>query len=375
MDGLPKTNSHSYESFLATRYFRSLDALRCFAILGVLWHHSGPHAGLPALFTRGYLGVDLFFVLSGFLITTLLLREHTHDGSISIPNFYIRRVLRIFPLYYAYLLFLCISYIFLHAHSAASDNFLNAVPYYATYTSNWLPAEMREPIFARSWSLSVEEQFYLFWPTFLVAFGSRRVVPILLTFIAGLFVGSAIDWGQSTEYLAVAPFSPIAIGALLGLALNRPVTYRVASKFLGQKYSVLLVIGMLILLLLLPGKVDHFLRLAVHLTMAALVCSVVVRNDHALSKFADAKLIIHVGIVSYGIYVLHGQFGGITDRVAAAIARLAKVPELASNEFLHFAILTVISTIAATISYYCFEKFFLNLKQKYSDRTQLAESS
>ena len=95
-----EVGERSHAAFLARRNFRSLDGLRCLAIVTVVWHHAhGGYAALPAT-RHGFLGVDLFFVISGFLITTLLLRERARTGAISLKNFYARRTLRIFPLYY-----------------------------------------------------------------------------------------------------------------------------------------------------------------------------------------------------------------------------------------------------------------------------------
>src|SRR5215831_9494644 len=94
--------SARYQQFIQGKYFGALDGLRCLSIIGVIWHRTGPH-GNHGLLSRGYLGVDLFFTISGFLITTLLLREQREEGRISLRNFYIRRTLRIFPLYYTVL--------------------------------------------------------------------------------------------------------------------------------------------------------------------------------------------------------------------------------------------------------------------------------
>ena len=95
--------SEAYEAFRGVRRFGSLDGLRCFSILAVLWHHSGINLDFP-LFHRGQLGVHLFFAISGFLITSLMIRERKSHDEISLRKFYMRRSLRIFPLYYVVLL-------------------------------------------------------------------------------------------------------------------------------------------------------------------------------------------------------------------------------------------------------------------------------
>jgi peptidoglycan/LPS O-acetylase OafA/YrhL len=128
---------YPYEDFRAVKHFASLDALRCLGIIGVIWQHSPglPREAMP--FTdAGASGVALFFVLSGFLITTLLLREEAATGGINLRNFYIRRSLRIFPLYYAVLALYTVLVFFLEKN-AAGKLFFENLPYYLTYTNNW----------------------------------------------------------------------------------------------------------------------------------------------------------------------------------------------------------------------------------------------
>src|ERR1700733_8095947 len=89
-----------FDRFAAMRRFAALDGLRALSVIAVVWHHTSGTPG-PAISAKGYLGVDFFFAISGFLITTLLVREHAATKTISLRKFYARRALRIFPLYYA----------------------------------------------------------------------------------------------------------------------------------------------------------------------------------------------------------------------------------------------------------------------------------
>ena len=122
--------------YLATTRFPSLDGLRCLAIVPVFWHHctTGPLAGILG---RGPLGVDLFFAISGFLITTLLLRERDATGRVAAGAFYARRALRIFPLYYGVLLLYAVNAGFFMPHGEQRAHFLRSLPFFATYTTNW----------------------------------------------------------------------------------------------------------------------------------------------------------------------------------------------------------------------------------------------
>lgn len=155
------TGQDAYQRFLGQRYFASLDGVRCLSIGAVLWHHSpafDPATESVRLLLRGYLGVDLFFVLSGFLITTLLLREEVRNGRISISGFYRRRALRILPVYFLLVTVLSIYYIWIKGEVQYGP----MVPYYYLFLANFLIGDI--PLLAPTWSLSVEEQYYLVWP-------------------------------------------------------------------------------------------------------------------------------------------------------------------------------------------------------------------
>ena len=137
--------------------FGALDGLRALSIVPVVWHHATPHP-LDGVLGRGPLGVDLFFATSGFLITTLLLRER-EGGGIDLRAFYTRRTLRIFPLYYFVLGGFVLHAIFVRAPGPVRDHFLASVPSYATYTSNWFVdnAVPHAVVFSFAWSLATEE--------------------------------------------------------------------------------------------------------------------------------------------------------------------------------------------------------------------------
>src|SRR5688572_20426684 len=176
----PALDDQAYSAFCNTRHFGSLDGLRSISILAVIWHH-GPGAGLSSgLGSKGWLGVHLFFAISGFLITTLLLREKTRKGEIELKNFYVRRVLRIFPLYYSVLaLYAALTYF---VGSQGRELFFQALPSFITYTSNWFFAE-DVVIFGFAWSLATEEQFYCTWP-WVERYLTSRWAFLLMFFIA-----------------------------------------------------------------------------------------------------------------------------------------------------------------------------------------------
>jgi peptidoglycan/LPS O-acetylase OafA/YrhL len=153
---------NAYRHFLSTTYFPNLDWLRALAIVGVILHHvallNGPTEVLQA---NGRYGVSLFFAVSGFLICSLLIREEQQHGCINLRDFYIRRSLRLFPLYYSILLlYVALIYFFDQFSEANQALFWEKLPFHISYLSNLTAKSTQGPFFF-SWSLAVEEQFYL----------------------------------------------------------------------------------------------------------------------------------------------------------------------------------------------------------------------
>jgi peptidoglycan/LPS O-acetylase OafA/YrhL len=206
------------------RTIPSLDGLRGVSIILVMIAHLQDSRGTPGwlrwgVFDRGLLGVKVFFVVSGFLITRLILEEIALTGRLSLKLFYIRRVLRIFPAFYVYLAVLavlCVAGIF----DVPAGNFLFA----ATYTMNFVEHGYWET--GHLWSLAVEEQFYLLWPFTIVALGSRRalVVAALMAVLApyallALYLHGASVYMVSNTAFPLA-FDGIAAGCVLGGVLD-----------------------------------------------------------------------------------------------------------------------------------------------------------
>ena len=175
-------------AWLAGGRIPSLDGLHALAILLVIFAHSnfpGDHL-LPLRMLRGrsgFLGVQIFFVLSGFLITTLMLREVRRTGRLHLGHFYLRRALRIVPVYVSYLALVGVLQFFRADHLSGFHWLARA-----TYTVNFLPGSMPGPI-SHFWSLCVEEHFYLLWPLLMAALplsSCRRAVPVCLAAVFGL---------------------------------------------------------------------------------------------------------------------------------------------------------------------------------------------
>jgi peptidoglycan/LPS O-acetylase OafA/YrhL len=168
----------------------ALDGVRGLAIISVLLFHAVGHH-----FPGGWIGVHIFFVLSGFLITTLLLQELQQRGHISLGAFYLRRIVRLAPALFVMILIFLV-YILLTAHGANRHEQLHSVAVAATYRAN-LPGGGAEvgatQDLSFTWTLALEEQFYLLWPLLLILAAQRRLSPRrLMTLTAALAVGLAV---------------------------------------------------------------------------------------------------------------------------------------------------------------------------------------
>ena len=347
----------THQKFLDTRLFGSLNGLRAMAILAVVWHHTYPRDGW-ILSTRGFLGVDLFFVISGFLIVTLLLREHDRRGTVDLGAFYARRTLRIVPLNYAVIFGIW----GISAWGNGSQALLVAhdAPFALTYTANFAPMISMLGI---CWSLAAEEQFYLVWP--LVERRLRRhAVKILGLGIALSLVISCGHahfglWTWMPQMLLETTFVPIGLGVWLAHLLHCPNSYAKLVPLLAGRWAAPIAMVTIISALSMPVRdISGLPRLGIHLLMTWVVATCVYREDHGARAIVSNRVLSRIGVVSYGIYLLHmiSIHGS-----QATLARLGVAQPLA-----HFTLTMLIAWGMAEISYATFERFFLRLKSRWA---------
>jgi len=301
----------TFDAFKARSYFDALDGLRAISILMVLLHHvprfSSPHF-LNTLQENGRYGVAFFFVISGFLICTLLLREEEKAGKIDLWKFYGRRALRLLPLYYAALLLQTILVFGLKQYTPENQAlFAQKLPAYLFYYSNWLATATQGPFF-QSWSLAVEEQFYLAFGLLLL-FARRRVV--IVATLAALFIKflvyetcGAID-ASSTFWRVVFSYrEPVLSGVLAAFLLKRGPWFEFFQRWLNSILTITL-LGMATAVWLCVHLMRHesyWDAQLLYLLMTLIVMGLVVRPA---TPVVDNRLMLQVGKISYGIYLLH----------------------------------------------------------------------
>jgi peptidoglycan/LPS O-acetylase OafA/YrhL len=341
-----------------------LDGLRALAILLVLFdHHETPLGELPLLHVVkgrcGFLGVQVFFVLSGFLITTLMLREIGATGRVSLRHFYLRRALRILPAYCAYLLVLGV----LHA---CGQTELGRRDWLAlgTYTVNFLPPPIPWKI-AHVWSLSVEEHFYLLWPLVMaagsLARGRRAVLACLVGALGlrGLLHFTSPPGRSPADVWTFTRIDDIAVGCLLALLAREPAWRERLDRFAGSNTRL----GLLLTLfavsqlafssalgsqLFPPNILPVVLGLANDvnsLTIALLLWAAIARRESVCGWVLNHPIAAGIGTISYSLYLWHALF----------------VPN-APSFLAHFPQNFVLTFLVAGLSYALIEKPFLSWK-------------
>jgi peptidoglycan/LPS O-acetylase OafA/YrhL len=293
---------------LAMRYVPALDGLRALAVLLVfLYHRSG-------YFPGGWIGVDIFFVLSGYLITSVLVGEHETTGVISLRRFYIRRVCRLLP---ALVVVVCVAVAMaLWFHSKRRDTEIDAAAallYLSDYRYALFP--VHGTALGHTWSLSVEEQFYLFWPLLLIVLltWNRRVAlraTLVLIVVVAVWRGFLLvisDDPFSRTYFA---FDARADELLIGCALALWQPQIMTSRFLTHIWPVVVLLLTAVALKVSPSgpSLKYIDTIGYPLFgVAAAYLIVILTSDEKsyLTYLLSLPLIVAFGRISYGFYLWH----------------------------------------------------------------------
>jgi peptidoglycan/LPS O-acetylase OafA/YrhL len=381
---LQETSAASLEQLKPGRFYRpELDTLRFFAFFGVFVFHVVPndpqfyraHPILPATLvplicavaSAGAYGVDLFFALSAYLITTLLIREEEVRGSIDTGAFYVRRILRIWPLYFFFIAVAALVPLWDRTQHLAW-------PYIAGYlllSGNWvyvfhgLPHSIASPL----WSVSIEEQFYLIWPLALRRLSRRQLVftvigLLVLANAVRIFLVSSHVLGAAVEYNTMARIDAIALGILVAyflgseapslslfsraaLAISCVSVWCIVASYtnLNAQTEVAPVMGTLL------G------RPLIALAAAGLLVAVIGAPAAGATVLTNSSL-TYLGRISYGLYVYHAA--GLL--VAWHIFRGNSVKMYSAYALTGFSLTVLFSAI----SYRWLESPFLKMKERFS---------
>ncbi|MDG5466833.1 acyltransferase [Deltaproteobacteria bacterium IMCC39524] len=362
----------SFEDFQKTKFFPCLDGIRAVAVMWVVFYHC-PKLDIPIikeLQGMGDLGVDLFFVLSGFLITTLILREQPASLADRLKGFYWRRALRIFPVYYLAI------FVYWLAVTVASpekvDLYNLHVPslmaYYIDFKLAFTPQPF--PPFGHAWSLSIEEKYYLLWPLVAMVLSRRKGLAVAV----GLIV-VAIGWrfylvstytGDLTGRLYYSfdtRYDAILWGAVLAYLLKSKPVWDVFGKIFSRA-AVFYLVAVLFLVAGIFSFLDNsqLLRYVLApLFSFVLITCILQRPQIPGCRILETFGFKYVGKVSYGIYIFH----------PIAISVAIKLGPVVGSPYWVFTFVcgSILSVLLAGASFRFFESPFLKLRNVFGQNT------
>jgi len=344
----------------------SLDGLRAFSIVLVTFSHLLGTMQFP-LATRdvhavgdvGTLGVRVFFVISGFLITSLLIHEHRRTGTVSLTSFYVRRAFRIFPAFYAFILAMVVA-----DQLGAIDLHLPDVLHAATYTTNYHYDRSWE--LGHIWSLSVEEQFYVLWPAMFLLAGRKHLGKVAVAMVIAAPVFRVIAWftmpSRDDVIFEAYPcvMDAIAIGCVLACARPRLDASRAYQRFLRSPWF--LIVPAIVVWSNLEGwfAIDYFLKISIQNIALALIVDRCVRVTRGpVFELLNARAVVWVGTMSYSIYLWQEPF---------------------LNHYAHSGMTTwpvnlMLALICAVASFYLVETPFFAIRDQWAARRKAKRAS
>ncbi len=334
--------------------FEQLDSLRTIAATAVVLYHFLPDFHLGAL-PDGWIGVDLFFVISGFLITAILLRqkEAVPNRFLLVRNFMAKRALRLFPAYYLLLIFFSVLHFAFHFWSWDAGQGV----YFFTYTSNWLFFQhgFGSKQLSHVWTLAVEEQFYLIWPWLVLFLSRKALLPTVVTMVVLSFMFKTFSGIDHVRMLPVSHFDTLGGGALIAILGHEKGVF----AWIGHKWAFLVTLSLAGLAL--NEQVwarPLLLNASVWLLSITLVIGCLRGNGGAWGALLDRRWMIHVGRISYGIYLYHKPipifFKAIQGHTAIEV-----------DPIVQLALALVLTFVVAELSYRWIERPFLRLKEHF----------
>jgi len=348
-------SDESLPPILSGGHLPALDGLRACSVFVVMTYHFGL-SRVP-----GDLGVSAFFVLSGFLITWLLLKEFDRRGTVSLRDFYLRRVLRIFPAYYVFLTF-SLAFDLVRGDGRARGLI---VPGFA-YLMNYYNALHGHPTtsIAHAWSLAIEEQFYLLWPALFLLLSRRSARQGVVTLCALVLLFSA--WrtflfltgraGAAYVYNAFDTRADIlALGCLLAFAVRLPNASRWCATLTPFPAAPFVTIALLLLSRMGGSPAYHY---SVGFTIDAILLAVLILqlltlHGSGLWRWLDNPSVRYIGAISYPLYLYHTWGGAISRRIVQSGPTEVRI-----------GVAIVISVMLASLSYYIVERPFIRLKTR-----------
>lgn len=346
----------------------ALDGIRALCATLVILHHIG------GPWETGVHGVEAFFVLSGFLITWLLLKENERSGTISLRNFYIRRALRILPAFYVFWFSYVALSVFVHREHEwggyLSSFFYFSNYYEAIHGSDHMP--MRHV-----WSLGVEEQFYLLWPWLFFRFKDdlRKLTRLLAGFIVVIWIYRLLlyNYFHAPYNWVYGAFDcradHLAIGCLLAVLMRRRVGSKLVSALTANPLAPVITLAAIVTsmkLFAVYGRPYEFNVAFIldPLLIATLIAQWIATSDHYLWSWLNTRTLRYLGTISYAAYLYHWIVCWGVNRAMPNFPFVGRV-----------IIAIALSNMVASASYYIVERRFLRLKKRFQAHTMKLQSA
>ena len=355
-------------------YIPALDGLRALSILLVMgFHQLGPATGWLGQKLSGWAGVDLFFIISGFLISSILLKERDRDGTFSLKNFYVRRWLRICPAYYLFLAFMFGFMLWRGQHDYSAFAIAGLYLTNIDMSAAWGLLPPRSGLI-HTWSLSVEEQFYLLWPAALLLV-KDRALKVSLGIIAAVYcwrlylITAGVSWMRISVGLDTK-LDSLMLGVLAALLWRMPRVQSALKKFFANPIAQWGSAGVVVTALAFLGHPSlteqaeqmMFWALKMPVTLVAmtgLLLAILANPTSAFGKFLSTRPMVFVGRLSYSLYLWHIIVNfPETNAIFESVCHHRKYVVEFSKYAVCFAI--------ACGSYYLVEQPFLKLKSRFS---------
>lgn len=365
-------------------FFPNLDGLRFFCFLSVFLFHSfytvNPDVqASPAynfinniLFANGNLGVNFFFVLSGFLITYLLLEEKELNGKIDVPKFWLRRILRIWPLYYFAVFFGFVIFPLIKHFFNQPTNETASLLSYLTFTGNFDFIIKGLPdcsVLGVLWSIAIEEQFYLIWPIVLSLVPFKRLwIPFTLIIAGSLVFRETHFTFRNLEHHTLSCMNDLAVGALGAWLCIASARFKAAITAM-PKFVIGIIYLSLAAVFFFRQQLffeHHFSYLIDRLVIAIIMLLVILEQNYATNSFfklSRLKRISNLGTISYGLYCLH--FIGILITIQIT-DRLHLNDNIAEIVIIQTTLSFAFTILISKLSYRYLESPFLKLKNRFA---------
>jgi peptidoglycan/LPS O-acetylase OafA/YrhL len=353
---------------MQTKRIYGFDAIRAASVLLVIASHVGLTEGsqstlLTKLFSvfNASFGVRSFFVLSGFLISTLLIEEYERSGTVHIRAFIIRRALRILPLYFIVLLSL-----WPYFEAGRFWQPLHTAAYAVFFVYNFIPTELNVHYLSHLWSLGVEEQFYILWPVLFgfLAASRRWLVVICLAIVIVCAIRMNVGYGEATinyypNRWTVPAIYPIALGATLAMLISDKDWGTQIRTYVAFPVAALVACILVCLPLLYLGSA--VVEVLGTLGIAIMVGWIYTNQERSIVRALEWLPLRYTGAISYGLYMWQGVFTGNGPERQL----LSFPPDPLVGAAITFPV--------AVISYHCFEQPILRLRGRILRRVGPAE--